>query len=681
MSEGNRKAWYALRRTMPPWSFDDNLAELIACLPRYGVDEVIVKVDAETFSHGHTPLQWVRDYLPKLIRVRDAMDRLGIVYSINPWFTLGHCDRGWDGSSTPDIERLVGHDGAKCKECACPLSQGWREYFFEVWRLYAETGPKVLWVEDDIRTFNHTPAEFGCFCPAHMKMFSRRIGEKVTRKKLVRSMLRPGKPHPWRAEFLAMQGEIMVDVARRLSKAVHAANPGVSLGLMSSGHHYHGIEGRKWTAFADALADGRPFFSRPPLGIYTETVLHELYYNPDSIKGARHVLPDGANEQAEVDNAFFSLYTCGAAMTFLKIATSFAYGCHGVTMNLFDHNGTPMEKDLAFGRLLAENKPFYDGLTEACGQPGTYRGVQLLHHSKTSSVTHLAPGASYRDMDPHQHECMEQLEALGIPTTYDEESVVSASGQVIRALSKKQIRKLLAGGLLLDGVAARALTDRGFGEAIGLKKVADPRSLFEIGPYNAEEFFHPDYGGADHTYLVSLFGPNSGPPFCELKPAKDATVISRFVDPDIGRGPASMIAYQNALGGRIVVQGFDLGQAYGDNYCRPERVQQMQGVIRWLSQGKIPVLVRGDGAWPLGLRKDYGDRTVLGFFNLSLDPWPAVEFEIQEERDPSSIRKLGMDGAWSECEGLEVTREGERLLLRYARPVPHGEPLFLRLVW
>ena len=93
MSEGNRKAWYALRRTMPPWSFDDNLAELIACLPRYGVDEVIVKVDAETFSHGHTPLQWVRDYLPKLIRVRDAMDRLGIVYSINPWFTLGHCDR------------------------------------------------------------------------------------------------------------------------------------------------------------------------------------------------------------------------------------------------------------------------------------------------------------------------------------------------------------------------------------------------------------------------------------------------------------------------------------------------------------------------------------------------------------------------------------------------------------
>ena len=48
MSEGNRKAWYALRRTMPPWAFDDNLAELIACLPRYGVDEVIVKVDAET---------------------------------------------------------------------------------------------------------------------------------------------------------------------------------------------------------------------------------------------------------------------------------------------------------------------------------------------------------------------------------------------------------------------------------------------------------------------------------------------------------------------------------------------------------------------------------------------------------------------------------------------------------
>ena len=30
-------AWYALRRTLPTWSFEDNLKELVELLPRYGL--------------------------------------------------------------------------------------------------------------------------------------------------------------------------------------------------------------------------------------------------------------------------------------------------------------------------------------------------------------------------------------------------------------------------------------------------------------------------------------------------------------------------------------------------------------------------------------------------------------------------------------------------------------------
>ena len=506
MIDNETPGLYALRRTLPPWSFDDNLAELIEYLPRYGVDEIIVKVDAETFSHGHPTLEWVRAYQPKLARIREAMDRLGIIFSINPWFTLGHCDRGWDGSSVPEIDRIVGHDGAACRECACPLSSAWREHLLAVWRLYAETGPRVLWVEDDIRNFNHSPATFGCFCPAHLKMFSRRIGKKVGRKKVVQAILKSGKPHPWRREYLAMQGEIMVDVARQLSTAVQEVDPGIHLGLMSSGHHYHSIEGRKWTEFGEALAGDRALYSRPPLGMYTETSLHDLYYNQDSIKGTRRVLPRGVLEQAEVDNGFFSLYTCSVAMTFLKIATSIGYGCDGVTMNLFDHNGTPMEQEPALGRFLSENKAFFSGLAGVCRRPGRYRGVQLLHHPDASSFKVLSEDSEYSSLDPAQHAGMEHLEALGIPTTYDDEDVVSVSGQLLRALAKKQIRKLLSGGLLLDGSAARVLVERGFGNEIGLKAVGETRQVFDVGPYNAEEFFHPDFGGSDHLYLVTLFG-------------------------------------------------------------------------------------------------------------------------------------------------------------------------------
>jgi hypothetical protein len=41
--------WYALRRTLPAHSFERNLDELIVCLPRYEVDEVIVPFDRPLF--------------------------------------------------------------------------------------------------------------------------------------------------------------------------------------------------------------------------------------------------------------------------------------------------------------------------------------------------------------------------------------------------------------------------------------------------------------------------------------------------------------------------------------------------------------------------------------------------------------------------------------------------------
>ena len=54
-------AWYALRRTLPLWNFEENLAELAEQLPRYRVDELRVKVDSEEFTHGQPILSWIED--------------------------------------------------------------------------------------------------------------------------------------------------------------------------------------------------------------------------------------------------------------------------------------------------------------------------------------------------------------------------------------------------------------------------------------------------------------------------------------------------------------------------------------------------------------------------------------------------------------------------------------------
>jgi len=170
--EPRSAAWYALRRTLPPWSFEANLAEVEKQLPRYRVDELIVKVDVEEFSHGQVPLDYACAYQRNLYRIKEALGRIGVVYSINPWITLGHTDGGRRGETyVPGLQTMVGPDGTVSTACACPLSKAWRAHTARVWTLYTETRPHVLWVEDDIRTFNHGPVGWGCFCETHLAVF------------------------------------------------------------------------------------------------------------------------------------------------------------------------------------------------------------------------------------------------------------------------------------------------------------------------------------------------------------------------------------------------------------------------------------------------------------------------------------------------------------------------------
>jgi hypothetical protein len=124
-----------------------------------------------------------------------------------------------------------------------------------------------------------------------MKRFCERIGKKVSRRDLVAAVLKPGKPHAWRKVFLDVMADTIVDTVGFLARTVHRTSPATSMGLMSSGPRAHCREGRRWHDLAAALADGRPLFSRPPLGSYSESSLRSLYYTHDSIKLTRFALP------------------------------------------------------------------------------------------------------------------------------------------------------------------------------------------------------------------------------------------------------------------------------------------------------------------------------------------------------------------------------------------------------
>lgn len=673
------QAWYALRRTLPLWNFEENLQELIDKLPEYKVDELIVKVDTEEFFHGQIPLDWLRNYQSRLFHVKAEMEKLGIVYSLNPWITQGHADRGRIAQQQlPGVVTYVGHDGSESTCCACALSSVWRKNTAEAWKIYAETKPHIMWVEDDIRTFNHGAVKYGCFCELHMKKFSELLGEKVAREQLVQAILKPGKPHPWRKIYLDMQADIMIETAQFIARTVHEVSPDTCMGLMSSGPENHCLEGRHWGRFAEALADGTTLYSRPPMGNYSENNLRDLCFCPHSIKITRHCLPEKVIEQTEVENFTFTQYAKSSAITFLQMAISFAYGSHGLTMNLFDHMGNPMELFPAYGKMLAEKKEYFNALAEYSKQPGTFCGVKLLHKNRSSYDRILPDNADYQDLTEDGLSGATMFESFGIANGYGTSSVTAAFGQTLRSYSDIEINEMLKNGLYLDGVAATVLFERGFGQQIGLKSISEMTRIDNVGPFSAEEYFNIDFGGKDKQFMTLVSGPEGLPYLSILMPIEQANIISCLVDPNAKRHHPLMYAYENELGGRVIVSAFDIETIWGNGFCNQFRRDQLHSAIDWLSQGKPDLLVKSDVGYTLSARKDCKDFTLLSMFNLSLDPWSQIECKLQSQI-PSQILILKPNGEWRKATNIEFEQNNDSLIIKFKHKVKFDEPLFMLL--
>ncbi len=678
-------AWYALRRTLPPWRFDELLAELVAQLPRYGVDEVIMLMDTEECFHGHPSPQAAEAYAADLMKVKAALEKVGVAYSFNPWITRGHEDRCRVAADTvPGIQTVVEADGKESTCIACLLSPAWRQNFATLWMHYAKTKPRVLWVEDDIRDIgNHA-----CFCPLHLARFGQVIGQTVTREEVVAALYQPGPPHPWRALWLNMQAEIALEPLQLAQAVTREHAPETILGLMSSGPRNHVREGRDWTKTAQALgaAEGHPIHSRPCLGNYWEWgPPRGLYFSQDSIKITRHCLPAGTVDMTEIESVPFSRYAKSVAFMNASMVVTFAFGARGATINIFDHLGTTMESEPHYGRALAAQKPFLNGLAARAQTPGVLRGVRLFFDKDSATTMHLAPKAAPEALGAEGYQGMEAFEAAGIPTTYDDSEVTFLCGQQPRNLSDEALRALLSKGLFLDAPAAAMLCERGFGPHIGLSAMEMAKPLGQLGIIAAESISHPAFGGAPHQYVSALLPQgNYTAKFGVPTPVTGTEIIGHLVNQDVQPVHPAMTAFANTLGGRVIVHGWDYASAIGPlgvSFHHPLRQKQLQAAVRWLFKGKAPVMVTGDGAWPLALRKDGANGTLTGLINLSLDAWPTAQLALHATQTVKSVEVLDAKGAWRPLPAEHWQLEGDQLRLNAPQAVGLETPVFFWVAW
>ena len=529
---------YILRYTIAPGVCEDaRIDELVDYCVENGIDDLMLVTCGEHLNTGHiSPEEWEKVWLPLFEKVKARLVPHGVTVSLNPWTTTLHCDRGRSRKTGQDFGRMVDPNGREASAVACPADEGFLDYVADMYRRYAEAGPEMLWLEDDMRLHNHAPLEWGgCFCDYHMHLFSEAIGHPVTREEFVAAIVAEGEPHPYRQVWLDTGRETICRIAERIGEAVFAVDPDIQLGLMCSMPAVHAAEGRDWARMVRALTGNKPPLVRPHLPSYNEesSYLYSKTFTTISRQTAA-LVPEDIPLTPELENCPWTRFTKSVAFTDFQIRSAALLPSAGITMNVYDMmgNGTMYPREL--GDALKKARPFLDAVRRLDLKRDTARGVTVPVFERSAYSLHTRAPQGMPALYPRDSLFAPLLSAFSISNhllgnALPQSGVAALSGQSVRGYSDAELDRLFAENrVILDGEAVLALADRGRLELIGAVSAA-VADIPEIDR-SMEEFLVP-VAGRDRMRLGIM--DDAGDLVCvEYAADTDKTVLAAAIGPN-----------------------------------------------------------------------------------------------------------------------------------------------------
>jgi len=598
--------------------------------------------------------------------VAPAVRNAGISYQLNFQMFLGAGSYDLDMRDLYEWEFLVNQHGEETLGCACPLSPAFRTRMGEMLRLWAGTGPDIIWMDDDFRMHNHgcgkTELDFYCYCPRHLDAFARFSGTSYTREELTAELLKPGKPGPVRLQWLDFLGADMAETARWIRDECHSVSPSIRLAQMTSAPDVHAAEGRDWKKFLTGLCDPHPPITRPCSGIYTGTgtapkahVLSYRYFT-HSIADVEDAFGTGIAEYGtELENTRFTTW-CKSVANFAYVLTlSHLVGSPQVTLSINDLDGSPLIEEPTNAPLLRSMKPRLQSLAELDLIRWKPLGALFLNDARSARKVHLKSNAKMGDLGLLR-EWEDILLQMGIPASYASPEAAADSGRTVILEeytawlpSNEQMRTILSGPVLLDGGAAEVLQQRGFGNHLGVK--TGPRHTYGVMAETYENGVLPG--------VTACRIPHRGMKWHQIEPA-GATVTGRFTDAK-NRFHTGSTVFENSLGGRVAVYA-SVGPLAMGEFGNPARLRWLHGMLRWISRESFPVLpvIPHHG---LTVVRHNGHELLIAFANLGTDSLKQPSFRLGKGIRPEKISLLQPGGGWKNDDRIVPSRSADGTFL------------------
>jgi len=200
-------------------------------------------------------------------------------------------------------------------------------------------------------------------------------------------------------------------------------------------------------------------------------------------------------------------------------------------------------------------------------------------------------------------------------------------------LPRKDLLKILAGGVMLDGPALVELEEMGLGEYTGFSvRGTREQDTFETFTSDA---INGRFAGWQRDCHPSFFADSAH----LLTPHTGARVLAELVDfEQVSDGPCAGV-FENSLGGRVAVMGY-----YPWILLHSlAKSMQVKSLFRWLSRDRLPAYIASHAKTALWCRTDANGNPAYLLVNASIDP--AEELVLYALTDGATLTIMRMDGS------------------------------------
>lgn len=309
---------------------------------------------------GVPPIAWHRAQAERLARAAEDLRKLGIVPSIQVQATLGHSDAlsACEDCSAKAWTGWTGSQGVEDKYCNCPRQPAFLAYVREMARAYASFHPGSVWIDDDLRIANHSPASvksrLGCWCATCIEDFNAEEKSNWTRESLDAAIAKDGAIG---VRWKSFQVRSIARVARVIAEEFAKLSPETRMGYQ---HCFDdgSIESVKAVTAALYAASGRKVGLRPGGGAYYDLNPRDQVEKSLRAASFRQILGNPASVDVwcpEIESWPRAYGSRSAQSAIVESFTALMYGMNATSLLLLD---TRYETDELYSRTIL--KPIAD---------------------------------------------------------------------------------------------------------------------------------------------------------------------------------------------------------------------------------------------------------------------------------------------------------------------------------